>query len=393
MMAFDGLNAKLYGGLDSSLATSVNMSVLNFDSNAFTVQPTTATSARYSSSYVQWKDMIVSYGGFLGGSLTSSTMFLNINTFASEEIAGNSPTWTVDKRGAALVHTESPCTEPLAVVDPNNDLMYIFGGLTEFAMLNSVTKINLANRTVYGIADTTSARPLRRYGSAGAYITVAGVPYLYIFGGLRQKTSSEPPQTLGDEHLLNLRTEDWVSVSSVFGGSRSLPPPRCYASMTLAPNGDGVILFGGENRINLATTQDLNDAWFLDLRSGSGYTWTQIATNGTAPTPRSRVASLMAENNGEVALLLHGGSNSTAFTFGEMWKLVFGPCPYGINKCFTDNPNSTSTTTTTSTSTTTGIEDTGGSGGSISGNEENLSTGKVNVGSVEALSSLFSLIF
>lgn len=90
---------------------------------------------------------------------------------------------------------------------------------------------------------------------------------LVLFGG-----RDGAGNALGDTWMYDIKAREWTPVES------DAPAPRFGAAVASDPEGDRLILFGGQ-----AGSDFFNDTWAFDFR---GRTWTQLESGSAAPAPR-----------------------------------------------------------------------------------------------------------
>ncbi len=120
---------------------------------------------------------------------------------------------------------------------------------------------------------------------------------------------------VGDTWLLDTKCGTFQSVPGAG------PQARARHAMVTDPTGGRALLFGGRTRAGASGDYTLfSDVWSFDF---AGRAWSQIATTGTAPPPRSNTAIALSDT--KRTLYVFGGSSSVsglAFTpLDDTWAL------------------------------------------------------------------------
>lgn len=161
-----------------------------------------------------------------------------------------------------------------------NRKLYIVGGIVNTGDQCYIVEFNL-DKLMY--INACKSATISRY----SHTCTAYHDKLYVFGG-KDKSGAFLNDVVVIEPLQNK-----VTTLSISG---TKPPARCGHSAVLYHG--KLYIFGGKGMKGL-----LNDLWAFDLE---GYTWNQLAIDGTASSRRSHIAVLMGAH-----MLLIGGISNT----------------------------------------------------------------------------------
>jgi hypothetical protein len=164
--------------------------------------------------------------------------------------------------------------------------------------------------------------PPARSDHAGA-LDPAGANFV-VFGG--DTVAPACPNPTGahsfqkDTWVLDVGCHAWTQAQPSVS-----PKERARHMMVTDPAGGSgggrAILFGGRTRAGATGNYTLfNDAWGFDFASQQ---WTQVATTGTAPAPRSNTAGVL-DVQGNQLVVFGGNTDATGFAFSpvdDTWAL------------------------------------------------------------------------
>lgn len=298
----------------------------------------------------QYNGAIYTYGGIQLGAKVNTVYKIDIatNTFTKPTFSNNYVNNQTSDPNHGVLFTMGACS----VVTPSG-VMYIFGGLTDAAMLNLPSRVDLVGMTFNTITNEDKTnRPSRRYGSACMYAKQGATEFMVVFGGYQQfafESHTEASTTLGDQAVYSITGASWTAPTT------PTISRRCFASVVRLPDGTGSVLYGGmvpDSTYNLMAAK--NDFW---LFTDATLSWTQITIRNPSENPAARgmAATYVMNNLGELSIFYHGGYSNTQATLNTFFKLVFTACPYGDGNCGGTNPPVAGTTTSSgATNSTTG---------------------------------------
>lgn len=200
-------------------------------------------------------------------------------------------------------HTLSPSAYPpprhghRMVHDSQDDLMMLFGGLGDGAVLNDTWLYSLANNTWWNVS---SMAPSERFGHSLVYDSLNNRAVL--FGG------SDGNQPLNDTWAFDFLTDSWGELPT-----GPAPLPRLNHSMAFDPQYGEVLLFGGKN-----DTVALGDTWTLNVSTD---VWEK---RSPSTSPPGRFSHSIAVNRSTSQAVLFGGNLGRG---QELWKRKFGSEP------------------------------------------------------------------
>lgn len=198
----------------------------------------------------------------------------------------------------------------VAVYDPNQDRMIVFGGgyLYDHAwyLNNEVWALALGGAPHWTRLEPTGAAPLARFAAAAVFDVTRG--RMLLHGGARADGS-----TLGDSWRLELSGEPaWVQVSATTPSG-----PRAFASAVIDSVRDRMLVMGG-----IADFHSLGDTWAYPLGGGA---WTPVATTGAGPRTLSHAAAFDPVHD---QMVVFGGLDLATSTYLQgAWTLAFGATP------------------------------------------------------------------
>ena len=302
---------------------------------------------------------IYTYGGIQLGAKINTVYKIDIatNTFTQPTFSNNYVNnKTVDPNHGVLF-AMGACS-----IVTDSGVMYIFGGLTDAAMLNLPSRVSLVNMTFDTITNEDKTfRPSRRYGSACMYAKRGSFDFMVVFGGFQQyafESHTEVSNTLADQAVFSINNASWTPTTTPSVGK------RCFASVVRLPDGTGSVLYGGLNPDSTYNIMNAkNDFW---LFTDATFAWSVITLQNPSinPVARGMAASYVMNNLGELSIFYHGGYSNSQATLNTFFKLTFSSCPYGEGNCGGSQPPSSVTTSGGGSSpTTTGASQSTGSTG------------------------------
>jgi N-acetylneuraminic acid mutarotase len=139
-------------------------------------------------------------------------------------------------------------------------------------------------------------------GEHGAVLDADRGRILVYGGNLAFPVECMPRVEITDEiWAFDLACQSWTQLTSTGG-----PGLRARMGMVPAADGQSAYLFGGRRQAS-SGYENFADVWQLDFAT---LEWTEIATTGEAPTPRSHPA--IAHDAGRDRLIVFGGNTSTS---------------------------------------------------------------------------------
>ncbi len=214
----------------------------------------------------------------------------------------------------------SRVSEHAGVYDAARDRVVVFGG--SFAVPENCgfpTPTFETETWIYDVACDhwrvvdQAGGPQGRARHAAAYDSQRG--RMIVFGGRWRAGASGNYTLLGDTWAFDLATETWSELPTTSG-----PAARVNHAMVYDPQGDRVLVFGGNTSASgLAITAKM-DVWALELATG---TWTEIAT---ASGPAPRLWHTAVWDPARHRMVVYGGGDETAFNntakyFDDLWAL------------------------------------------------------------------------
>ncbi|KAK4168217.1 kelch repeat protein [Cladorrhinum sp. PSN259] len=195
-----------------------------------------------------------------------------------------------------------------------NDNIYVHAGCPENGRLSDIWSFNIDSKTW---TELPAAPPPARGGTS---ITVSGGK-LYRMNGFDGKSEQG-----GAIDVLDLATRTWSTISFKPDGIHG--PQSRSVSALLAVKAKGrnslLTLFGERDPSSLGHAgagSMLGDVWVFDVEREE---WTKVEPKGDAPPPRGWFgADVMARDDGEHAVIIHGGLADDNSRLGDVWELQF----------------------------------------------------------------------
>ncbi|KPP73644.1 kelch domain-containing protein 4-like, partial [Scleropages formosus] len=242
------------------------------------------------------KDELVLFGGeYFNGKKTyvyNDLFFYNIkkNTWVRSEIPNPPP---------------RRCAHQAVVVPQAGGQLWVFGGEfaspdgDQFYHYKDLWVLHLGSRTWEQIK--ASGAPSGRSG----HRMVLCKRQLLVFGGFHE--SARDYIYYNDVHAFNLDTFTWSRLTP----SGSVPSPRSACQMTLAGDGNGIIIYGGYSKVKAKKDVDkgtIHSDMFLLRSEGKEnqekWSWSRLNPSGVKPHPRSGFSVAAAPGN---RVVLFGG--------------------------------------------------------------------------------------
>ena len=198
----------------------------------------------------------------------------------------------------------------VAIFDSSRRQMVVFSGQRSGGFFNDTWVFDTASREWAEVTPGGDI-PAPRYGSCLGYDSEGDL--FYISHGFTNSGRFD------DTWTFNLESRRWTDVSP--DGDR--PVERCLHKCVFSPGSGSLLLFGGQSNQAPPIRGDL---WSYDLsKSTGGPGWTEIMPQGEMPLPRFD-ASLTIDPDSQMVLLFGGvasdglrKSDLWAFTQGEGW--------------------------------------------------------------------------
>ncbi len=198
----------------------------------------------------------------------------------------------------------------VAVYDPANDRMVVFGGGSGTVPGNA-SRADVWELSFAAAADgawserTPAAGPGAREFSAGVHDPATG--RLVIFGGMTSGAQ------FGDTWALDLATPGQESWTELTPGGTS-PAARDEHTAVLDSVHHRMVVFGGR-----VGQTDTAEAWALDLAAG-GEAWSLLAPSGTPPAARDSHAAVY-DPVGRRMIVFSGFTGFPSTPFQDLWEL------------------------------------------------------------------------
>jgi uncharacterized protein (TIGR03437 family) len=197
------------------------------------------------------------------------------------------------------------------VFDSPTQQLLIFGGNSGSGLLNDLQSLSTGPSPVWNPVATLGNPPPARAGHSGTYDFIYSV--MTIFGG-----QTGPNSCTNDVWTLQyangiVTTPTWMQLSP----TGNLPPARFYHSAAYDSSFGNLIVFGGADCTDFATYY--NDLWILINANGQGTpVWVQISPLGTPPSPRAGASVVYDLFSNE--MILFGGSGPSG-PLNDVWVL------------------------------------------------------------------------
>jgi hypothetical protein len=189
----------------------------------------------------------------------------------------------------------------VAVFDPAGDRMVVFGGDSPEGLMKNAWALPFGDFPAWSRIPAGSG-PTARQGHAGALDTQRR--RILIFGG------HDVDYYLNDLWALSLTDPPaWTKLSPA---STNDPEPRGAAAAVYDPVGDRLLVFGGFGRF----TGTKGDLWSFPL-GVSNPQWVELSPSGTGPSPRRNCVALYDADRRRV--IIHGGVGSD--DLNDAWAL------------------------------------------------------------------------
>jgi hypothetical protein len=200
----------------------------------------------------------------------------------------------------------TPRSDHAAVLDSKNDCMYILYGRGLKVTYYPDFLYRFHFRTLTWERLSASGRaPKPRSCHEAALVDqhpTLGVPVIFLFGGWNMR------KYFRHLYMLRLDTLEWIKLAHY---GRNEPRPRLCHSLTVAPDGARLLLFGGE----CFTREYLNDLMEFDIRLGAWQPLVQYSLQ-ELPAPRHGHRIEMHGHH----MYLFGGYDGLTF-FGDVHRM------------------------------------------------------------------------
>ena len=194
-----------------------------------------------------------------------------------------------------------------AVYDPVNNRMVVFGGF-DTGPRNDVWALSFAGVPTWLQVLPAGSPPSPRVGHAAVYDPVR--QRMIVIGGV-------------DNGIYN--NEVWELTLSGAPAWNQLavqgsPNPRAYHSAIYDPDGDRIVMFGGNDAVTGAT----RETWVLSLAGTP--TWSLMAPSGPLPLARLQHGAVYHPN--QQRMVVFGGRDALGGdSFDDVWQLTLGTTP------------------------------------------------------------------
>ena len=297
MLVFGG-TTRFYGGGNSLLSLELS------DTDPLWVAiPTNGTppTGRYGHTmvYDPLRDRMLVYGGAPSSYSPEGVWALSL---------AGTPTWTeLTPSGTP----PPPRSGHVAVYDPVEDRMLLFGGAVGNTFTNDVWALSLSGTPTWTRLTPSGDPPLGRQGASGVYDT--NRQRLVLFGGFNGKYGAT---CLSDVWELSLSGPlAWAPIAT--GGTG--PTARAFHSATYDAGRDEMIVFGGsDDRFPgyASASSYKSDAFALSFKGPP--TWSSITTTGG--TPEARGWSTLVRDPVRDRDIVFAGLSS--FPHADLWALT-----------------------------------------------------------------------
>jgi hypothetical protein len=280
----------VFGGQNNSSLLSDTWALSLSDSLSWNqIVPSTSTPGRelHTAIYDSSRDRMVVFAGFSGFDTANDSWALDLS---------GTPAWSqVATQGTLPIAR----VDHGAIYDPVLDRMVIFGGYWGSNVYqNEAWELRFGQISQWNDLTPYNGMPVVRYGHTAIYDSARDRILLCGgWGGILRNDVWEMPLSANCH---------W----SRFADSDSMPAPREYHSAIIDPIRQRMILFGGADDVSL-----YNDTWSLDLTGTP--TWSRLVTTGTPPSPRYRHTAIY-DPNGDRMIVFGGNDGSPR---NEVWSL------------------------------------------------------------------------
>jgi hypothetical protein len=234
--------------------------------------------------------------------------------FGGEDGQTSNETWAYDlstNRWENITHTSAPARqEHIAVYDPRGRRMLVFGGTSSDRTPDDQTHVldldrKSATFQTWSTLPPSDARPPWRRQHAAVYDPARH--RMLMFGGIQSKK-----RYLNDLWSLDLDADHWSQVEP----RGDQPPPIAQTALSLSPQRDELIVFGGEVLVVNGGDADsylVNHIWSLNLRTGI---WSDVTPH--PPVVYDHAGVFVPDLDG---MLMYGGSNFRSGKEHGTWLL------------------------------------------------------------------------
>jgi N-acetylneuraminic acid mutarotase len=226
------------------------------------------------------------FGGRDGTRIFNDVWALDMQTFAWQELAINSPT-------APLARFSS-----VMIVDEAGENLYIATGHTQGGRnFNDIWKLDLATETWQDLTEAAGQAPEARYGDPGGNLG-GNLVLTHGFGSTRYD----------DTWQFNVGTEQWENITP----AGTVPLRRCLFAAT--PSDANLVIHGG----CASGFGDcfLDDTWVLDTAANA---WREVLSD-LKPVGR-QYHSLIAAEPSSNRIILFGGQDASRGARADLWFL------------------------------------------------------------------------
>ena len=268
---------------------------------------------QYTSVYDGVSNRMIEFGGVTSGNLLTNEVWVLSNANGLNP----PPVWVLlNPSGSA----PPPRRDHVAVYDPVNNRMIMFGGVIGTGFASDVWVLSNAN----GLGGTSAwtqvvpqnSTPIpRRYAAAGYD---PDTNRLTIFGGWTGQTALNDAWVLSNANGLG-GTPAWTQLAP----SGQPPPPRTATFFAFDTFSKRLILFGGADG---QSSNYSNAVWVLTSANGIGGSpsWVEVVREGTSDSPSPRTSGNVAtpyDPGSNRFLVVGGGLTSTMYAGSDSWML------------------------------------------------------------------------
>lgn len=248
----------------------------------------------HSAIYDPTRDRMVIFGGVTNGTRLADAWGLDLLTNTWTDLSPSGP-------------PPSNRYAPVAVYDPSDDRMVVFGGY-DGAGRADVWSLTFSGTPAWSELSPSGAPPSGRWLDAAIYDSARD--RLVTFGG----EDGASPDYLDDAFALSLSgSPAWSDV-----GLPAVPTPRAFHSAIYDAAHKRMIVFGGAT-----STSNFNDTWGLPLEGKP--VWTQIQTVGTPPLPRHAHSAIYDPRRDR--MIVFGGNAGFPGGIDDVWALWLSGTP------------------------------------------------------------------